>query len=528
MTHLYLKIAVVSILCFLPNVWTAESVNKHPIIYLQPNTAQLFTELYQAYDLLSPPVRTFFENALYLDQSTYPSIFPMQPSNEAIFDHAGKVLSEFHKRIGDLELYVDPGKPKPFFYTASGSKHLIVALVYGIVMSEPNKKFLFVEQAPFYSGHPNAVTGLFNYPNARFLAFHDPSEIKLEPEEVLVEFVTSPNNPDGKFRKPLTDAEIIIADFVFASSAFGTDGTGYLSKNIEWIRQARSSGKHVFSFNSASKQFGKTGTRCGYIWYPMYDSYGTLIFKKFFNFISSSTVAGGISGLVEFLDLIKGFLDLPDTGKALRQDCRKSLMQRHELVERELLSNYPGSIVVSIPGSPTFFAKIKDSRIPDKRASDVLFDDFGVSVNNGEPMGETNAFIRLNLSGYSQILVEFLNRLAEQNKYKIQDVLSVSTQKCSHSIVTAKALPKTIYFAHPGDCLIEADALKGNLEILFPQFIDYLKGGLVTVKKIDSSDHPVTIRAENIRIALKKQNESVNLQWTQPLYHNGSWQIANP
>ncbi len=137
---------------------------------------------------------------------------------------------------------MDPKKPKPFFYTASGSKHLIVALVYAIAMAEPNKKFVFVEQAPYYSGHPSAVSGIFNYPNARFQLFHDPAEIKLEPGEVLVEFVTSPNNPDGKFRKPLTNANIIIADFVFASSAFGDNGSGYISQNIEWIRQARAQG----------------------------------------------------------------------------------------------------------------------------------------------------------------------------------------------------------------------------------------------------------------------------------------------
>ena len=38
--------------------------DKDPTIYLQPNTTQLFTELYQAYDLLNPVKRTFFEEAL--------------------------------------------------------------------------------------------------------------------------------------------------------------------------------------------------------------------------------------------------------------------------------------------------------------------------------------------------------------------------------------------------------------------------------------------------------------------------------
>lgn len=388
-----------------------------PIIYLQANTTELFTELYEKHGLLNPAAGTSFENALYLDQSPWPSLLPFQPSIQAVLDPADQVLTEFHRRVGDLELYIDPKGPKPLFYVASGSKQLIAALVYGIVMSEPKQKFLFVEQVPFYSGHINAVTGLFNYPNARFLPFTDLAEIVLEPGEVLVEFVTSPNNPDGKFRKPLTDAQILIADFVFASCTFGKNGTGYVDENIEWMGRFRSSGKHVFSFNSASKQFGMTAARCGYMWYPMHDPYASLIFNKFFNFISFSTIGAGTTGLAKFLDLIKAFLDLPDTGMALRKEGSRSLIRRHELMEMELLNRYPGSIVYSIPGSPTFFAKIHDPRVPQKSAADVLFEDLGVISNNGKAMGASVEFIRLNLSGSTQPLAELLNRLAGEEKY---------------------------------------------------------------------------------------------------------------
>ncbi len=496
------------------------------IIFLQPNTTQLFSELYQAYGLLNPQKRTVFEDGIYLDQSIPPAAIPMQYSNQAVFDHASHVLSEFHGRMNDLELYIDPTKPKPFFYTAAGSKHLIVALVFAIATSEPDKKFLFVEQAPFYSGHPNAVSDIFDYPNARFLAFHNPSEIVRQPDEVLIEIVTSPNNPDGKYREPVTDAKIIIADLVFASSAFGSDGTGYLHQNIEWIREARSSGKHVFSFNSASKQFGKTGARCGYLWYPIYDPYASLIFKKFFNFISFSTVAGGVSGLADFLNLIQAFLDLPDTGKALRKDAYDSLTKRHQLVEKELLNRYPGSDVVSIPGSPALFAKIKDPRIPEKRAADVILEDLDVSVNNGKPMGETDEFVRINLSGYSQFVEEFLNRLVRHNKYTLKDVLSVSTQTCHRILVSSAGKTNTLYIANPSDCIIDSDALKGPVEIVLPPFIDYITNHGITVKKIDKSNNPVVIKSENFTKELKKQGEDLQVQWSQPYYLNGQWHVV--
>ncbi len=493
-------------------------------IFLQPNTPQLFSELYQSYGLLHLPKRVIFEDGLYLDQSIPPTAIPLQYSNQAIFDYASQVLKEFHTRMNDVELYIDPKQPEPFFYTASGSKHLIVALVFAIAMSEPEKKFLFVEQAPYYSGHPNAVTGIIDYPNARFFTFHDPSEIERQPDEILVEIVTSPNNPDGKFRKPVTDAKIIIADFVFASSAFGSNGTGYLQQNLEWIREARSSGKHVFSFNSASKQFGKTGARCGYIWYPHYDPYASLIFRKFFNFISFSTVGGGSTGLEDFLNLIQAFLGFPDAGASLRQDAHDSLTKRYRLVEKEMLKRYPGSTVVSIPGSPTFFAKIKDARIPEKRAADVILEDLDVSVNNGKPMGETDEFIRLNLLGYSELLVEFLNRLSGQNTYTLKDVITVSTHTCKRTLVTASGAT-TLYVANPNDCIIESDASQGAVEIILPPFIDFLTSQAITVKKIDKSENPIVIKSENFTKELKKAGEDLRVQWSQPFYLNGQWEV---
>lgn len=475
-------------------------------VFFQPNTTQIFTELYQVHGLLDPPARTFFDQALYLDQSIPPGVVPLQPSNQVIFGHADEVLSDFHRSVHDLELYVDPSKPKPFFYTASGSKHLIVALVYAIAMTEPNKKFLFVEQAPFYSGHASAVT-LFNYPNARFVSFHDVSELKPAPDEILVEFVTSPNNPDGKFRKPLTDAKIILGDFVFASSAFGIDGTGYLNNNLAWVKEERAKGKTIFSFNSASKQFGKTGTRVGYIWYPVHDTYAASIFNKFFGYISTSTVAGGSTGLADFLNLIKAFSDLPDHAAALREEANKSLIKRHELIEKELLNRYPGSQVTSIPGSPTFFAKIKDARIPATHAWEVISKDFDVVVNSGLTMGETDEFIRMNISGYSQGIVEFLNRLAGEKKYKNEDVLLTTAHECHPFIVNAS------YFVRPGDCLVSVDASKGPVDIHLSPFFGY-DATEVTIKKIDSSEHPVIIKTGKSTFNLKTLNESINAKWT--------------
>lgn len=492
-------------------------------LYLQPNTTQIFTEFYASYGLLEPPRRTFFEDALYLDQLAPPSTTELQPSNAAIFAEAEATLAAFHRKQGDLELYVDPKKPKPYFYTASGSKHLIVALVYAIVKSEPNKKFVFAEEVPFYSGHPSAVTGIYAYPNARFLAFKDPKEIKLEPGEVLVEIVTSPNNPDGRFRKPLTQASILIADFVFASSAFG-DGTGYLDKNLAWVREARKEGKHLFSFNSASKQFGRTGNRVGYIWYPLDDPYAASIFKNFFGFISASTVAGGSTGLAQFLDLIKMLQELPDGGAKMRSDVYRSLVMRHEKIAQALLKRYPGSEISSIAGSPTLFAKIKDARIPGMKAWEVLKADLAFVVNDGEAMGETHDYVRLNLSGYGSVLAELLSRLEQNGKYTAADLRILSKPDCSIKRIKADGTAEARYFVKPGDCLVEVDASQGPIEIHFPPFTGYEEMEGIVIRKSDPSPNRVILKYENSDFALEKINDSAQMNWVETLYLKRRWE----
>jgi len=61
--------------------------------------------------------------------------------------------------------------------------------------------------------------------------------------------------------------------------------------------------------------------------------------------------------------------------------------------------------------------------------SSILLEDFNISVNGGETMGETSQFIRLNLCGQSQQLVELLNRLAGQKKYEKESVFILKSHQ---------------------------------------------------------------------------------------------------
>lgn len=493
------------------------------ILYLRPNTTQLFTELYQQYGLLNNPQTTVIEKAPYLDQVGAPMPFPMQPANMAIFNHAESILKKFHQKSGNLELFLEPGADT-FFYTANGSLHIINALIYAISTTFPEEKFLFVEKRPFYSGHHTAVSLLFNYPNVRWQAFIQPSEIVRLPGERLIEFVTSPNNPDGVFRAPETDAEIIIADLVFSSSAYG-DGTGYLEGNLAWVRQARASGKTLFSFNSSSKQFGKTGCRCGYIWFPMNRTFSTAIFPQFFNFISFSTIAGGTAGLSDFLDLISALLQRKDAGQKLRQDAHASLDKRFKILSEEIVSRYPGSSIVSVSGSPALFVHLSDSRLPAQSAREIIFDDLRTAVSGGVPFGGTDEFFRVNLTGFSAELAELTNRLAGFDKYKPQDFFVSSKHTCNHTKICGTKGQKTRYVANPNNCVIDADAADGPIIIELPEFIDYDASNIITIKKIDRSKHPIKVKAATFTKVLKRRGEKLQVQWRQPNFLDGSWTI---
>ncbi|STX50435.1 Allinase [Legionella busanensis] len=509
---------------FLLFVFIKDSSAFEPLIYMRPNETPMFTELYQRYGLLNPPGLHVFESGVYIGQPGEKGPLVI-PSSVAFFKDIAQTLRDYHTRLGNLELFLDPNENKSVFSPSNGSLQIIFGLVYAIAMTEPQKHFLFVEKIPFYSFHEHAIS-YRPYPNVRFQGFNDPSEIKLNPDETLVEFVTSPNNPDGKFREPYTQANIIIADFVFASPSYGNDGTGYIKDNIAWVSRARREGKHVFTFNSVSKALGKPGYRLGYIWFPMHDTYAASIFHNFFSYLWKLTVGTSSPGTADALNLMSALLSLPDAGQSLRNDAFKTIVKRHDIVKSELLKRYPGTEVVSIPGSPTLFAKLHNSNNTPMTGEDIIFNDLNVAVDNGNTMGASDSFIRINLCGYSGDLAEFLNRLANAKKYQANDLLVSRANHCSHTTIHSNETVS--YVVKPNDCNIDIDAKDRNIQIILPPFINYQRSNLISIRKIDSTDHLVTVQTNKSLITLKKKDEQLRMQWNQPFFLNGQWQTITP
>src|SRR5262249_5455933 len=135
-------------------------------------------------------------------------------------------------------------------------------------------------------------------------------------------------------------------------------------------------------------------------------------------------------------------------------------------------------------------------------------------------------FIRINLCGYSGDLAEFLNRLAQSKKYTENDLLISSANHCTHTTIQSRE--NTNYVVNPNDCTIDVDAEDAHVQITLPQFINYQRSNPISIRKIDNSDHSVEVKANGFTMALKKKNEPLHIQWTQPFFLNGQWQAINP
>lgn len=483
------------------------------VIDLTTNVSQIFTELYECYSILTNPPKNVFENSLYLDGIQASSI-KMRMNDDLI---------KYHTKEGTLDLYINPFESieDQIFVAGNGSTQLYKGLVYAIVTSHPDKEFLFVQKIPYFSGHRDAVEKVFQYPNAKYQGYRDPSEIIHEPGLIIVEYVTSPNNPNGEFRRPETDPDIILGDFVFTSTSFGTDGTGYINRNLQWLSEYREKGTTILSYNSASKQFGHTGDRWGYMWFPLYDEFALTIYDKLNNFLAI-TVGSNLHGPSHFLDLLP---PLTKKGVKLRKDANKSLKERMSILSNAITTRYPDSLITSLPGSPTLFAQINDPRIGAKTAAEIIFEDTNVETVNGTVYGEDDTYVRVNIMAYSQDLSNFANRLIEKEKYTKRDMLVCS--ECNRKnclLVCGNKYKTTKYVVNPNDRCIVVDATDGKVCIFLPQFLGYEPKLRLKIKRKDASEHKVKIHSDFFCLKLMNCGH-ISLIWQQPFYQDGEWKI---
>jgi len=132
--------------------------------------------------------------------------------------------------------------------TGLGSTQVILGLIYAFASCVDGLKFS--EQAPCHSIHRNLVKLL--------------GQQWMSPTQgTVVEFVTSPNNPDGSIRTPVTNAPIVLWDAVYAWPWYGFT----LMKLLSHMKKACNKRLCVPIF-SFSKSLGLSGQRVGYALIP--------------------------------------------------------------------------------------------------------------------------------------------------------------------------------------------------------------------------------------------------------------------
>lgn len=489
-----------------------------PLVDLTTNVSQIFTELYENYDILDNPEINVFENALYLEGN----------QSVSIKQRMEKTLIKYHEEEGTVGLYINPEEPlsDQVFVAGNGSTQLYKGLVYALATSYPDKQFLFVQEIPYFSGHRDAVNTVFDYPNATYQGYHHPSEVRANPGTIIVEFVTSPNNPNGEYREPQFESTplnpyIIIGDFVFTSASFGITGDGYIGRNLEWLEKYRKSNTLILSYNSASKQFGHTGDRYGYMWFPMYNEFAKGIYNQLNNFLAI-TVGSNLHGPSNFLNLLK---PLEKYGNIIRKDANESLKLRSGRLSLALLNRYPGSTIGNIGGSPTMFVKIHDSRIDlieGVTAADVILEDTNVKTVPGSVYGANDYYVRINIMAFSEDLAIFANRLLGNIHGKDiydRNSMIVSSHKC-----TGEKYICDNYVTNPGDKKIVVDGYHHNIRIRLPQYLGYEQPQNLSIKRSDNSCHKVKVKSDDFSLKLGVGGYAI-LRWSQPFYKDGRWEI---
>lgn len=165
------------------------------------------------------------------DTSVNMDVAESAPYNMDVLDSpdASLVIRSFHMNNG----YNVPDDAH--IILGMGSTQVLMGLIYAIGTS-------YYSQPMSYPDYKTMVVDLQG------------REWSIDPH---VEFVTCPNNPDGRILSPTTDADIIIWDMVYSWPWYGVDHGQLVRRNL-------SMGRSPILVFSCSKSIGLGGARVGY------------------------------------------------------------------------------------------------------------------------------------------------------------------------------------------------------------------------------------------------------------------------
>lgn len=215
----------------------------------------LYNEIYEKHNLLE----FILANEIQKDSTLYKSPGLLGA------DYGPHMENEVRKMIKDIGRYI-PSKEDHILF-GNGSTNLIYTIIHIFARYIGTKHVVVTEQSPYYDAHKHIAeeNGCEWIPSENL-------NRENTKQKFLIEIITSPNNPDGEFRKPFKGfiPHVIIADLVY-DWPWTMDPKCSEKKfsNQVWMDEYNIKGSLIFPINSFSKSFGLAGQRCGFVFWPI-------------------------------------------------------------------------------------------------------------------------------------------------------------------------------------------------------------------------------------------------------------------
>lgn len=266
--------------------------------------------------------------------------------------------------------------------TGSGSTQVMLGLIYAFATCIDKMKIW--EQTPCYSLHKNLV-GLLGQ---EWMTSLTKQGTITQPN---IEFVTSPNNPDGGIRTPISAAPIILWDAAYAWPWYGFT----LMKLLAQMKKACSKRLciPIFSF---SKSLGLAGERVGYALIPpsVQKAFPSLL-DSYTYYINTSTLGTCRPGEGVCRVIASGYREFPE--------ITEKLENRYDALTDKLKRMIKGLEVHSPRGFAYLWIRLPGADLHTKLLS------LGIRGLPGTDFSMSNEFVRLNLMASSNTLTKVLS-----------------------------------------------------------------------------------------------------------------------
>ena len=215
--------------------------------------------------------------------------------------------------------------------------------------------------------------------------------------DAQVEFVTTPNNPTGEVRMPVTNASTIIWDMVYSWPWYGYDHGTLMKQALSVGSQTTHQRYHIPIF-SCSKSIGLAGTRFGYaILYPDVLRRYPNIIEKYNSQYVLYTNGASMPGILQCRAIMGRYTSF--------NHIKDILIERYDTIVPLLKHVLTGIEILSPRGF--FYLWMK---MPGKNLYEIFLS-IGATLVPGTEFRVTNEYVRLNMCTYTKNFNALLREL---------------------------------------------------------------------------------------------------------------------